>query len=135
MFPILHIGGLAIQVPGLFILLGIWVGTWLIDREGPRLRLSANTLNNLVLLGMVSGVLSARIWYALRFLDIYLESPASILSLNPTTLAPAEGALTGLIVAYVYGERKNLSLWKTLDALTPAAAALAIFWGLAHLAH
>jgi hypothetical protein len=68
-------------------------------------------------------------------LDIYLESLASILSLNPTTLAPAEGALTGLIFAYVYGERKNLSLWKTLDALTPAAAALAIFWGLAHLAH
>lgn len=134
MFPILTIGGLAIQVPGLFVLLGIWVGTWLIDREAPRLRLSANALNNMVLIGLISGIIGARLWYALRFLDIYQDNPASIVSLNPSTLAVGEGAATGLLAAFIYGNRKSLPLWKTLDALTLSAAAFAISLGLAQLA-
>jgi phosphatidylglycerol:prolipoprotein diacylglycerol transferase len=134
MFPILNIGGFALQVPGLFILLGIWVGTWLIDREAPRLRINANSLNNLVLIGLVSGIIGARLWYALRFLDIYLDAPASLFSLNPSTLATGEGAVTGLIAAFVYGNRKRLPLWITMDALTPAATAFTIFMGLAHFA-
>jgi prolipoprotein diacylglyceryltransferase len=133
MFPILQLGPLALRLPGLFLLAGVWVSTWLIDREAPRRRLSANVLNNMVLYGLVAGIAGARLWYAGRYLSVYLQDPLGLISLNPSTLAPWEGAVTGLVVSLVYGRRKSLPVWRTLDALTPAIAAFAVAIGLAHL--
>ena len=134
MLPILQVGPLAIQMPGLILLAGVWVAVSLTDREAPRYSLRASVLSNMILIGLVVGILSARLWYVVRFLDVYLDSPLSVLSLNPTTLAPVEGALTGLAAAAYYGYRKGLSLWTTLDALTLGLAAFGIAVGFAHLA-
>ena len=134
MLPILQVGPLAIQLPGLLLLAGIWIAVSLTDREAPRRGLKASVMSNMILIGLVVGILTARLWYAIRFFDIYLDNPLSLLSLNPTTLAPVEGALTGLAVAAYYGYRKGLPFWPTLDALTPGLAAFAVAVGFAHLA-
>jgi len=134
MLPILQIGPVAIQMPGLILLAGVWVAVSLTDREAPRYSMKASTLSNMILIGLVVGILSSRVWYAIRFLDIYLDNPLSLFSLNPTTLAPLEGSLTGLAAAAYYGYRKGLPLWPTLDVLTPGLAALGLAVGFAHLA-
>lgn len=134
MLPILQIGPLAIQLPGLFLLAGVWVGVSRMDREARRLKLDAEALSNLVLVGLVAGVLGARLAYALRYLDVYLADPLSLLSLNPTTLAAPEGVLIGLLVAAGYAGRRGLPLWPTLDALTPGLAIFSIAVGFSHLA-
>ncbi|HEY42730.1 MAG TPA: prolipoprotein diacylglyceryl transferase [Anaerolineae bacterium] len=133
MFPILRIGPLALQLPGLILLLGVWLGTHLIEREAPRHNLSAGIFGNMVFFSLLGGIVGARLGYALRFLRIYLEDPSGIFSLNPNTLAPFEGIAAALIVALVYGQRRNLPLLATLDALTPGLAFFAIFLGLSHL--
>jgi phosphatidylglycerol:prolipoprotein diacylglycerol transferase len=133
MFPILQLGPLAIQLPGLFLLAGIWIAISLVEKEASRRRLSTNTLSNLILLGLVVGVVSARLWYAIRFIEVYIENPLSLFSLNPSTLALEEGTLTGLLAAWVYGQRKGLPLWSTLDALAPGLAVFGIALGLSHL--
>lgn len=134
MLPILQVGPLAIQMPGLFLLAGVWVAVSLTDREAPRHSLKAPVLSNVILIGLVVGILSARLWYVMRFLEVYLDSPVSVLSLNPSTLAPLEGALTGLFTAVYYGYRKGLPLWPTLDAMTPGLAAVGIAVGFSHIA-
>ncbi|MFQ5922745.1 MAG: prolipoprotein diacylglyceryl transferase [Anaerolineales bacterium] len=134
MLPILQVGPLAIQMPGLILLAGVWVAVSLTDREAPRYSLKASAISNMILIGLVVGILSARLWYAFRFFDVYLDSPLSVFSLNPTTLAPVEGALTGLAAFAYYGYRKGLPLWPTLDAMTPGLAAIGIAVGFAHLA-
>jgi prolipoprotein diacylglyceryltransferase len=134
MLPILNIGPLAIQVPGLFLLAGVWVGVSLMEKEAPRLKLNASILSNMVLVGLVAGILGARVSYAIRFLDVYLDNPISLLSLNPTTLSPVEGGFIGLAVAATYGRKRGLALWRTLDALTPGLAAFFIAIGFSHLA-
>jgi phosphatidylglycerol:prolipoprotein diacylglycerol transferase len=133
MFPILQLGPLAIQLPGLFILVGLWVAISVVEKEASRRGLSTNTLSNLILLGLVVGVVGARLWYAIRFLDVYLENPLSLFSLNPSTLATEEGILTGLLAAWIYGQRKGLPLLSTLDALSPGLAVFMIALGLSHL--
>ncbi len=133
MFPLLQLGPLAIRLPGLFLLAGVWLGTLLVDREAPRLKLSAAAFNNLVLYGLIAGIIGARLAYASRFLDVYAENPLSLISLNPSSLSPMEGAVIGLIVAVIYGQRQRLPLWPTLDALTPALAVFALSVGVAHL--
>ncbi len=134
MLPILQVGPLAIQFPGLLLLAGIWIGTSLIDREAPRYKLSGALLNNLVFLALVAGILGARLGYALRFFDVYLGNPLDLLSLNPNTLDVQAGLAAAFIAALVYGARKGLPLWPALDALTPSFAVLAIAIGLAHIA-
>ncbi len=133
MFPISQLGPLAIQVPGLFLLAGIWIGTWIIDKEAPRYRLSSTHLNNLVIIGMVVGIIGARLGYALRFLEIYLDDPLSLIALNPSTLAPLEGLFSGLLAIFIYGQRKELPFWATLDAMTLSLAIFALAYGFSHL--
>jgi phosphatidylglycerol:prolipoprotein diacylglycerol transferase len=133
MFPILQLGPVAIQLPGLFLLVGVWIAISLIEREAPRRGLSAATLSNLILLGLVIGIVGARLWYAIRFIDVYLENPLSLFSLNPSTLASGEGILTGLLAAWIYGQRKGLPFWPTLDALAPGLAVFMIALGFSHL--
>jgi prolipoprotein diacylglyceryl transferase len=133
MFPILQLGPLAIQLPGLFLLVGIWIGTWIVEKEASRYRLSGTHLTNLILIGLVVGIVGARLGYALRFLEIYLDDPLSLIALNPSTLAPLEGFLSGLLAVFIYGQRKELPLWATLDAMTPSLAIFALAYGFSHL--
>ncbi len=134
MLPILQVGPLAIQFPGLVLIAGVWIASWLIDREAPRHKLPSGILSNLVLIGLVAGLLGARLWYAARYASVYIDNPTSLFSLNPSTLAPLEGALTGLVAMVIYGQRKQLPFWRTLDSLALGLAAFAIGVGLANIA-
>ena len=134
MLPILQIGPLAIQFPGLIWLLSIWLGLSLAERHSARRGVNPNPLYNLVFIALVAGVIGARLSYALRYAQIFLENPAGLIALDPSLLDPLGGAVTGLLSAAVYAQKKHLPLWPTLDALTPLLAVVALGAGFAHLA-
>jgi phosphatidylglycerol:prolipoprotein diacylglycerol transferase len=134
MLPILNVGPLAIQMPGLLLLAGVWLGSIAAEKEAQRRSVSAEAVTNLIFFGLLAGVVGARLGYALRFIPIYLENPVSLISLNPSTLSLAEGLLAGLITAVVYGQKRKLPFWPTLDSLTPGLAIFTIALGLSHLA-
>lgn len=133
MFPVLQIGPLALRLPGLSLLAGIWLGVSLIDREAPRHKVSGAALNSLVFYGLMAGIVGARLAYASRYLPVYAKDPLGLISLNPSTLAPAEGIVIALAVVFMLGQRRHLQLWPALDALTPSLAVFAVFLGIAHL--
>lgn len=133
MFPILQIGSLALRLPGLLILVGFWLATLLIDREAPRRGISGADLNSMVFYALLGGLLGARLGYALRYLDIYLQNPLAFVSLTPGTLSLLEGIAAVGIVALIYAQRRRLPFLPTLDALTPGLALFAVFVGIAHL--
>ena len=134
MFPILQLGPLAIQVPGLALLLGVWIGLALAEKEATRLKLNPDAVYNMAFTGLIVGVIGARLAYAARYLSIYAAEPLSLFSLNPAALAPTEGALIGLIAAFIYGQRNKLPLRPTLDALAPALVIMGIAVAAAHFA-
>ncbi len=134
MLPILNIGPLAVQLPGLLLLAGVWVGSTLAERAAPRNGVSAEAITNLIFYSLILGVVGARLGYALRFLSIYLENPLGLFALNPSTLSLSEGVLVAVLSAVIYGQRRGMPLWSTLDSLAPAAGAFTVALGLAHLA-
>lgn len=134
MMPILQVGPLAIQLPGLLILAGIWIGSLTLDRQAERAGVSADHLSKLVFLSLVAGLVSARLGYVLRYFSAYTTDPLGILALTPQTLSLAEGIVGAGLFAWAYGRRLGLALWPSLDGLTPMAAVFAVFLGLAHLA-
>lgn len=134
MFPILQIGPLSIQAPGLILILGLWLGLTLAERLAPRFKVNGDTLSSLAFIAIIAGIIGARLSYAAQSLQAFLDKPLSLLSPTPNMLDPLGGAVIAGIAIFVYGNRKNLALWPTLDALTPLLATLGIALGLAHLA-
>ena len=133
MFPIIHVGPLALQVPGLVLLLGIWLGLTLAERYVSRRGIGSNQLYNIIFIGLISGLIGARLVYVLRYYEIFASNPVSIISLNPGLLDPSGGGAFALIAVLIYGQRYHLKLWDTLDALTPFLAVVGISIGLAHI--
>ncbi len=134
MLPILNIGPLALPAPALAILAGIWIAIYLSERFAPRFGLSARSISNLILLMLLSGLLGARLSYLARYPQAFIQNPLDILSRNPGLLDPWGGIAVAIITAILYGQRKHLPFWRTLDVLTPGFAALAISIGFANLA-
>ena len=134
MLPVLQIGPAAVQLPGLLLLAGVWIGSLLAERQARRLGLPGDGVERLILVALVSGVVAARLGYAASYPDVYLSRPVGLIALTPFTLAPDVGVAAGLVAAWVYGQRKRLPLWPTLDALAPGLAAFSICLALAHLA-
>ncbi len=134
MLPVLQLGPLALQMPGLMYLLGLWLGLDAAEKMATRRRESSETLYNLVITALIAGVLGARLGYAAQYPNAFLQSPASLLSLNPGLLDPFFGFAAALLAALVYGNRKRLSFWKTADALTPFFAVFMVGAALSHAA-
>ena len=134
MLPVLQVGPLAVQLPGLLLLLGFWLASMLVGRSAKRHGLDGEVLDRLLLLAMVAGVIGARLGFALQHASAFADDVRAILSFNLTAFAPVEGAAAGVLAALIYGQRKSLPLWPTLDALAPGAALFAVFFHLSQLA-
>lgn len=134
MLPIIQIGPLAIQTTGLIILLSIWLGISLAEKSANKRGITTNTLDNLILIGLASGIIGARLIYVIKYIDIFIASPISIISLNPGLLDPFGGVVIAIISMIIYGRKKNLQFWRTMDVLTPFFAVMGVAMGLSHLA-
>jgi phosphatidylglycerol:prolipoprotein diacylglycerol transferase len=133
-FPILHIGPAAIQVPGLLLLLGIFLGVTLSERFSRIRGENPDTLTNLVLIAGLAGLAMARLTFVLSHITLFKGSPASLVSVDASLLDPWGGFAGACIAALIYGQRKQIKVWDTLDRLTPFLAVMAVFIGLAHIA-
>lgn len=134
MLPVLQLGPLAVPLAPLTLIAGIWLGLWLAEREATRLGLDPNAVYNLAFVGLVAGLVGARLAYVARHVTAYAGDPLAILALNTATFSVAEGLLTGSLSAFMYSVWRKLPLRRTLDALAPALAVVGIALALAHLA-
>jgi phosphatidylglycerol:prolipoprotein diacylglycerol transferase len=134
MLPILQIGPLALPVPALIILAGIWIGLSVSEKKAANYGLPPNDLYNLIFYGLIAGVIAARLTYALRYPQIFASDPLGLLSRDLGLFDPLGGIVGGSLVALIYAQNKGLSLGKTLDGITPGLAVFAIALGFSHLA-
>ena len=134
MLPVLQLGPLAVPVPALTLLVGVWVALGLVERAAARLGLNPDALSSLVGIALAAGLAGARLVFAAQHWSAYLRDPLGLLSITGAALAPLEGALIGGLAAYLYGVRRRLPLRPTLDALAPGLAGMAVAVALAHLA-
>jgi len=122
--------------PRHFILLvaALWIGLMLAEKRTLRHGISKEQLNNIAFYGIASYVVGGRVLFALSNLSAFSQSPFSIFSPNPDLFDPAAALVAAVFVGLIYGQRRKLSLWGTLDALTPLLAMIAVGLPLAHLA-
>jgi phosphatidylglycerol---prolipoprotein diacylglyceryl transferase len=118
----------------ILLLLATWIGLNFAEKRAERHGISKEDINNLTYYGMIAFVLGGRLSFVLQNLTAFTKSPLGIISINPDIFDPLGGVAVAVIVAMIYGQRRGLKLWNTLDALTPFFAVLSIGIGLSHLA-
>ena len=134
MFPVIQIGPLALQAPGLMLLLGFWLGLTVSEKWAKYFKVSINQVYNLVFIALIAGVIGARLAYALQNFSAFIENPLSLFSLNPGLLDLFGGFVVALLTAWIYGSRKQSLSWRMLDALSGLFAAMIVATGLSNLA-
>ena len=133
MFPYLRLGPFLLQMPLLALLIGLYIGMSLTEREAKRLQLNVSAISNMIFYSLLAGLIGARLGYALEFPSLYSSNPLSLLALTPTTLSAWMGFAVALITFVIFIQRKNLPLRPTLDAIALGLALFMVFVGLAHI--
>jgi len=135
MFPVINIGPAAIQAAGLILLLSFMIGTWLTDRFSQKIGTHDEVIDNAILIGLISGILGARVGFMLQNPGVFLDNPISLFSLTPSMLDASFGVLVGTLSAFIFAQKKHLPLWPTLDTLSPLVVLLFIGVHLANFAN
>lgn len=119
MFPMLQIGPLNVQTPALALLLAIWAGNIIVERNLPKDNLLKNSLSDALLWSLVGAAVFARLGYSLAAPSTLLMNPLTIFSLNTYQLDLVSGVLGFFLTLTIFAARKNLKIPKLLDVLTP----------------
>jgi len=134
MLPYINLFGLALPLPALMILIGLWMGLSISERYADLNRITPSHIYNLSLYSLVAGIIGARLSYVAQFPSAFYDNPGSLLSPNPGLFDPLGGLVIGSITALIYMQRNHLSFWLTLDTLTPALAIFSIALSLSNFA-
>lgn len=118
----------------ILLVIAVWLGLALAERRTERHGIKKDDLNNLAFYGLIAFVIGGRISYVLQNISAFAKSPLGIVSINPDLFDPFGGIAIAFIAALMYGQRKELLFWNSLDSLTPFLAVLATGLGLSHLA-
>jgi prolipoprotein diacylglyceryltransferase len=118
----------------ILLVLSIWLGTSLAEKRSESYGISKDDLNSLVYYGFISFIIGGRLSFVLQNISAFIQSPRSIFSVNVDLFDMFGGIATFIIIALVLIQRRKLSFWSTLDALTPLFAILTIGLSLSHLA-
>ena len=132
MFPIMNIGPLAIQAAGLILLLSFFIGTYFTSKLAGGLNTNADAIENSLLIGIIAGLVGARVGFMMIYPSVFIDNPLNLVSLTPSMLDASFGVLVGILTAIILAQKKQLPLWPSLDTLTPFI--ILIFAGI-HLAN
>lgn len=118
----------------ILLVIAAWLGLTLAEKRTERHGISKDDLNNITFYALIAFVVGGRLTHVLQNISAFTKSPLGIVSINPDLFDPFGGLAIAAITALIYGQRKQLAFWNTLDALTPFFAVVAFGLGLSHLA-
>ncbi|MDD5558935.1 prolipoprotein diacylglyceryl transferase [Candidatus Methylomirabilis sp.] len=118
---VLQIGPLSIRWYGLLFATAVLLGTWLAQREAIRRGEDSDQLLNVIVFGVMVGLIGARLYYVLFNWGYYGARPMKILAVWEGGLAIHGGLLAGGLATVIYAVRKKLPVLTYLDIMAPSA--------------
>lgn len=123
MHPILiKFGSLTIYSYGVMAAVGFALATLLIYRRASKFNVTKDSIIDLAILILITGVIGARSLYILSNLNYYLANPLEIPNLSKGGLVWYGGFLSALFASIWYTRKKGFSFWNVTDLMVPYVA-------------
>lgn len=123
MHPVLfNIFGIEIYTYGILVAIGFIVAISIATREGERYGIEAIKIIDLLFFVVISGLLGARIAFALIEPEFFRENPLSVLKIWEGGFVWYGGFILSLFTCLLYSFLRRVDFVKLLDALAPSAA-------------
>lgn len=112
----LKIGNISIYWYGIIVCLAFILAFVYVYKNSDRFSLNKESMIDVFLISVVSGIIGARLYYVLFFPgDTYLKDPMKIFYINQGGLAIYGGLILGLIAGLVTAKVKKLNVLAVLD--------------------
>jgi phosphatidylglycerol---prolipoprotein diacylglyceryl transferase len=118
----------------ILVIIAAWIGLSLAEKRAERYGVSKNDVNILAFYGLIAFIIGGRLSFALQNIPAFAKGPLGIFSVNPDLFDPFGAVAVAFITLLIFGQRHNLSIWSSFDALTPFFVVLTAGIGLSHLA-
>jgi phosphatidylglycerol:prolipoprotein diacylglycerol transferase len=123
MHPVLlKLGPLNVYSYGVMVALGFALATACIYMRAPGFGIDRNSVVDLMILMLVSGILGARTLYILQNLGYYLANPYEMPNLSKGGLVWYGAFIAGLGASAVYIKKKRMDFWTAVDLAAPYIA-------------
>ncbi|TMW72408.1 prolipoprotein diacylglyceryl transferase [Alteribacter natronophilus] len=116
----LELGPISIAWYGLLIGLGAFIGYLIANAEGKKRGLPKDFLADMLIFALPIAIIGARIYYVIFRWDYYSQNPAQIFAIWEGGLAIHGGLIGGILTAYIFCRRHNVSFWKLMDIVAPS---------------
>ena len=104
---------------GFLIVVGICIAIIISEKESRRIHLPDETIIDLALILLPSGIIGARLYYVFFSWENYRDNPIKILYIWEGGLAIYGGLLFGILSILIYCRIKRISILTILDILSP----------------
>lgn len=113
------LGNLEVRWYGILIALGFLTAFFYATHECKHFNLSSEKITDCSLIGLVTGIIGARIYYVVFYPDsTYIENPISVLNIHEGGIAIYGGIIGGLLGGLLFAKIKGLPLLKSLDIVS-----------------
>ena len=109
------IGGINIYWYGVCIAVGMCLALVFAFRHGVEFGVDADAMVDVILIGVVMGILCARLYYVIFSWDMYKDDIKSIINIREGGLAIYGGVITAIIVVFIFAKIKKLSPFLLFD--------------------
>ena len=117
MDPIINLGIISIHWYSILLFIAILIGSNLAIKEAKRHGFEEDFMVNLLFLGVIIGIIGARIYYVIFNFDYYKDNLIEIFKVWNGGLAIHGGIIAGLITIAIICYKKKINLLKILDYL------------------
>ena len=116
----ISIGGFSIAFYGIIIGLAIMIGFWATMKEAERTGQNPDSYLDMGLIGVVCGIIGARLFYVIFSWEDYKDNLLSIFNLRGGGLAIYGGVIAAVITVFVMARVKHLKATQILDTFVIA---------------
>ncbi len=113
----LNVFGFSIAFYGMIIALGMLLAGAFILWEARRLGYSEDDYLDMIIAGIICGVIGARVYYVIFAWDRYQDDILSVFNIRQGGLAIYGGIIGGLVAVVITCRRKGISFFKAADVL------------------
>ncbi|MBU3160831.1 prolipoprotein diacylglyceryl transferase [Clostridium frigoris] len=123
MKELFSVGPFHVYFFGLMVAIAIISATFFAEWQAKKRGIKDDIMFNLVIVGVIAGVVGARLFYILFYNpSFYFSHPMEILKINEGGLSIHGGILVAVVAGYIYSIRVKISFFKLADIFVVAMA-------------